>query len=304
MPAAQAFAIAPGQFHRRGLYVDRMTKLAGWTRAIICTITLAAVPGVTAAQQQLPTTGTTALTTAALASASVALLPLDERIAGWSQREALHGSAIVDHGFTGAEWIGGPGSYAIVGATYVIARVAHEHRTSDVTLHTGVAMLAAGAATQLLKRTLGRARPYVVHDTNSGDWELWRGFRELRDADYLSFPSGHATSAFALASALSSELRYEKISPNGAVTPALYVLASTVAAGRVYHDRHWASDVLMGAAVGYATGRLVTRLQHRDRYDVQLPNEHGAATAHSAITTPSRTLFSLTLPFPGRARGY
>ncbi len=282
----------------RSLYVDLMTNLACWTRALICTIALAAAPGLASAQEHAPDARTTALTTAALASTSVVLFPFDARIARWSQREALHRFTVVDRGFTTVEWIAGPGSYALVGATYVIGRVAHERRTSDVSLHTGVAMLAAGGVTQVLKRTLGRARPYVVHDTNSGNWKLFRGFRELRGGDYLSLPSGHATTAFALASALSNELSYEDIAHAGAIRPVLYVAASTVAAARVYHDRHWASDVMMGAAVGYATGRLVTRWEHRDR---KRANESGAAIANfSAITTPSRTLLSVTLPFPRR----
>ena len=292
-----------------------MTNFARWTRASICIIALAA-PRIATAQRYEPSDRTTALTSAALAAASVSLFPLDERIAAWSQRASLHRSTLVDRSFTTVEFIAGPGSYAVVGATYAIARLADERRTSDVALHTGVAMLTAGGITQILKRTLGRARPYVVHDTNSSDWQLFRGLRDFRGSDYLSFPSGHATSAFALASALSSELGYESIGHVNIIRPALYITASAVAAGRVYHDKHWASDVLMGAAVGYATGRLVTRWEHRNDIRDGTRNAtsgaspvrqhaNGATIANvSAIVAPTGTLFSVTVPFPRKGHIY
>ena len=59
-----------------------------------------------------------------------------------------------------------------------------------------------------------------------------------------SFPSGHATSVFAVATVF------------GAFYPRLrwplYTVAAAVAAGRVYLDRHYLSDVLAGAAIGIA----------------------------------------------------
>jgi undecaprenyl-diphosphatase len=65
-----------------------------------------------------------------------------------------------------------------------------------------------------------------------------------------SFPSGHAASAFTAATMLAG----------GPATPALYALATLVAASRVYVRMHHASDVLAGAAFGLALGLTARRL--------------------------------------------
>lgn len=98
----------------------------------------------------------------------------------------------------------------------------------------------AGAAlvTFGLKCAVGRARPDGIADrTNS------------------SFPSGHATGAFALATVFGHE--YPKLA-----VPC-YALASGIALSRVYRGRHYPSDVLAGAAVGYASARLVLHFRER-----------------------------------------
>ena len=63
-----------------------------------------------------------------------------------------------------------------------------------------------------------------------------------------SFPSGHATGAFALATVFSHQ--YPKLSI------PLYMAATGVAVSRIYLGRHYPSDVLAGAVVGFATAKL------------------------------------------------
>ena len=64
----------------------------------------------------------------------------------------------------------------------------------------------------------------------------------------LSFPSAHATSSFACATAMT------RIAPEAAV---LFVLAAAIAACRPYLGLHYPSDVLGGAVLGTALGLLV-----------------------------------------------
>jgi membrane-associated phospholipid phosphatase len=68
----------------------------------------------------------------------------------------------------------------------------------------------------------------------------------------LSFPSAHATSSLAAATALS------RVAPAG--RPVLYGLAAAICLSRPYLGMHYPSDVLAGAALGAALGRLVPGL--------------------------------------------
>lgn len=68
-----------------------------------------------------------------------------------------------------------------------------------------------------------------------------------------SFPSGHATQAFALATVIGGSV------PSPAVAVAAQGLAALVAVSRVHDDRHFYSDVVVGAMLGSATAWLVVR---------------------------------------------
>ncbi|MEX2107623.1 MAG: phosphatase PAP2 family protein [Solirubrobacterales bacterium] len=64
----------------------------------------------------------------------------------------------------------------------------------------------------------------------------------------LSFPSAHATSSFAVATAMA------RVAPEAAV---VFVLAAALALGRPYLGMHYPSDVLAGALLGVALGLIV-----------------------------------------------
>lgn len=70
-----------------------------------------------------------------------------------------------------------------------------------------------------------------------------------------AFPSGHAGNAFAMATVVA-----ETYGDDHPWVPWLaYPVAGLTALGRVNAERHWASDVFMGAALGHFIGRMVTR---------------------------------------------
>jgi membrane-associated phospholipid phosphatase len=71
-------------------------------------------------------------------------------------------------------------------------------------------------------------------------------------SDFRSFPSGHTTTAFVAAEFLRKE--YGHISPW--ITLAGYTSASAVGALRVYHNKHWLTDVMAGASVGILSTNL------------------------------------------------
>jgi len=98
----------------------------------------------------------------------------------------------------------------------------------------GASSVIQGLITKNLKRIINRPRPYVTYP------EL----ENLAGAGDGSFPSGHASGAFAFATALSLEY------PEWYVIVPCYTWASTVAYSRMHMGVHYPSDILMGAAVG------------------------------------------------------
>jgi membrane-associated phospholipid phosphatase len=104
---------------------------------------------------------------------------------------------------------------------------------------------AVGLATvvsQLAKGVSGRLRP-----DGPGDGDE---FEPFTFAD-RSFPSGHTAAAFALATTLADDIRHP------AATVGLYGLAAATGLARIQQNRHWTSDVLIGAALGVASAKFI-----------------------------------------------
>ena len=201
--------------------------------------------------------GRDAVTLGAFAAAALAVAPADRRIARWSQRPSLHDDRALDRTASVVRTLGGPGTVAIPLLTYGVGLVAHDRATAAVGLHTGEAVFAASVATTIIKAVAGRARPYVSHDSDATSFAFGRGLR--RGDAYQSFPSGHATASFALAVALAGEGRQRWPQVNRVTAPLGFGIATLVGASRIYHDAHWASDVLAGAGVGTVVGGVVSR---------------------------------------------
>ena len=70
-----------------------------------------------------------------------------------------------------------------------------------------------------------------------------------------SFPSGHAASGFAFASAIGRDQPWLGL--------ALRFLAATVAYSRVHTGVHYPSDAVVGALIGEGTGKAVAGLMDR-----------------------------------------
>ena len=102
------------------------------------------------------------------------------------------------------------------------------------------ALLNAAVITQGLKMITGRARP-----STADDHTVFRPGNGLVPG-YGSFPSGHTSAAFSVATVLASRNPGQKW--------LYYGLASAVGLARVRKSAHFPSDVLVGAAVGILTG--------------------------------------------------
>jgi membrane-associated phospholipid phosphatase len=123
-------------------------------------------------------------------------------------------------------------------------------------------MLQSAILVTFLKDMTGRQRPEAAGGVDhwSGPIGFIKQFEKGQTGLYDSFPSSHAATAFSLATVVAME--YEK---NTWVGAAAYAVATGVGLSRVMLDKHWLSDVLVGAAIGHAIGRMVVR-NHRRRY--------------------------------------
>jgi hypothetical protein len=101
--------------------------------------------------------------------------------------------------------------------------------------------------------------------------------RDRPTGECCSFPSGHAATAFAAASVLERHLGYRGSWP--ALAGATYVAAS-----RLVDNRHFLSDVMMGAGVGMAAGWTVVGTQGRNEYAMQpVPVKGGMMIAFTRV---------------------
>jgi membrane-associated phospholipid phosphatase len=99
------------------------------------------------------------------------------------------------------------------------------------------AVAVSSLVTEVLKYSIGRGRPFVGGEANAFHFSHFAG-----NPAYYSFPSGHATTAFALAFAVSV------VWPKARVAMAAYALI--IAATRLVLLAHHPSDVVAGAMVG------------------------------------------------------
>lgn len=187
------------------------------------------------------------------AAGTALLMPLDRSIAERLQRPDLQSNRLLSGTSTVFRDLGHPLSvFALSAVAYGAGRIRHDERLTDVGLHTGEAVVAGELIGYVIKGVAGRSRPYVSADTNPTNFKFGRGFR--KGEDYSSFPSGHATAAFAAAAALAAEGSRWWPNRTRYVTPLAYTGATMVALSRLYNNKHWASDVFLSTAIGLFSG--------------------------------------------------
>lgn len=195
------------------------------------------------------------------AIATVAAAPLDRSFAERLQNKTVQENELLRHTAHTVEQITDPGSMIIGLGLYTYGRLANKPRIADLGLHGTEALVIGGQLAFAMKGIAGRARPYV-NTQDPHNYSFMRGFKE--NTDYKSFPSGHATSAFAVAAAVTSEAKRHWGTKGGwIVGSVLYTGAASVAWSRMYDNKHWATDVLTGAAIGTFTGLKVVHYHHK-----------------------------------------
>ena len=125
-------------------------------------------------------------------------------------------------------------------ATYFAGRATNNARVAVIGAKLVRAQIVAQATTQAIKFSAQRTRP---------------------DGTSLSFPSGHTAATFATATVLQSELGWK-------VGVPAYAIAAWVGASRMERQRHYFSDVVVGATIGILAGRSVTIGRGGARFEV------------------------------------
>jgi hypothetical protein len=146
----------------------------------------------------------------------------------------------------GVERFGAEYSLAVLGGFY-LAGAAGNNDNAVAVAQDGLAasIIASGIITPTIKFITGRARPRE----NAGT-ATFHPFSTNYSSN-SSFPSGHTTQAFALASVIANHYDETWVSYSS------YTVAGLVGVARSYHGAHFASDVLAGALIGTLVGKSV-----------------------------------------------
>ncbi len=125
------------------------------------------------------------------------------------------------------------------------------------------AYITASALESVMKYVSGRTRPSFYDPSVEAEPKFLGPFSKTAKTSsgkktYSSFPSGHTTVAFAAATVFASEYRDKPIVPIIA-----YSAATLIGISRITENKHWATDVFVGAAVGFLAGKNVVNNYHR-----------------------------------------
>lgn len=151
---------------------------------------------------------------------------------------------------------GSPGVLALSAVLYGGGLVAKRPVIAASGLRGLESIAVSGLVTATIKGLAGRKRPEISPD-DPASFAWLRGMRE--GGDYQAVPSGHTTAAFAFATAMHLEVR--RRAPQHARWVGLLAYGSAVATayGRMHDDRHWLSDVVVGAGIGSVTAAAIHR---------------------------------------------
>jgi len=145
------------------------------------------------------------------------------------------------------------GSAAIAATFYLVGRQKNDYRARE----TGILIAEASAnsflVTLAVKGISQRVRPADGRDRS-----------EFFDGG-TSFPSGHSSQIWAVATVIANEYHDRRL-----VQVAAYGVASAVSLARFTSGKHYLSDVLVGSALGFGIGRYIYRKHHRQTSELAL----------------------------------
>ncbi len=139
----------------------------------------------------------------------------------------------------------------IAAGFYLVGRTTHNARARETGVLATEALIDSTIVVEALKAISQRQRPPVDHSSG----EFFDGGS--------SFPSGHAISAWSVATVIAQEYGHDR----PLVQVGAYGLATAVSLSRYTGRNHFLSDVLVGSAMGYGIGRYVYHKHHVSALD-------------------------------------
>ena len=187
--------------------------------------------------------------------AALALHPWDDNV----NRHFL-GNGSIDAVFIPGKYVGQ--TYTLLGTSLAIYGIGRFNGDKKIS-HVGMDLLRA----LIVDYTITEGIKYATH-------------RERPDhSNFKSFPSGHASTTFAFATALERHLGWKYVVP-------AYAFSSYVAVSRLHDNRHYLSDVAFGACIGVIAGRTVTRHGSSDYTWTVAPTHGGAMVMVAKLGRP------------------
>jgi len=158
---------------------------------------------------------------------------------------------------------GGPYEAYILAGLGAYGFIFNNEKIKTTTLLATQAYITGAAMESFLKLLSGRQRPYYYNPREIEAEPKFNGPLSSGKDIYghkinSSFPSGHTTVAFAVATVFAMEYKDRPLIPL-----ISYSAATLIGLSRITENKHWITDVFFGGVLGYFTGRLVVNNYHR-----------------------------------------
>lgn len=159
--------------------------------------------------------------------------------------------------------LGGNYAFVVTGAFGGYSIIYNDRKAFQTTLLCMQAAITSGTWVRLGKMLTGRERPMATYIDNGSHQDFWWGpFQQFNPrisstrgmAYFDAFPSGHAATAFSIASVFAHQYPDKPF-----VSPVAYTIAALVGITRLTEHDHWMSDVFAGAFIGYLCGKQVVK---------------------------------------------
>ena len=157
-------------------------------------------------------------------------------------QNGYHGGGTLSSFLNVTNELGGPRVIGPVAGLFAISLATNNSKFQDAAFTSLQSLMYAGIMSYGIKHIAGRHRPYENLGPN-----VFVPF-----SGNTSFPSGHTAAAFAI---ITPWVYYYP----GPITYGLFALSTGTALARIARDKHWPTDVLAGATLGFLTGRFLAK---------------------------------------------